>query len=130
MLDTAFTTVVNLRAEDNTESFLTKDLGLQCHYIPVSDNVAPSDAQAFEWLNLCADSAARPIFIHCQSGHGRTSTFCILLRLAQGRKLEDAIDEEVRHFGFKPEHDVAQIAYLHDVRHRMKSGELILPAIP
>jgi protein tyrosine/serine phosphatase len=96
----------------------------------VVDNSVPTDAQSLEWLNLCADATARPLFVHCQSGHGRTSTFCILLRLAQGRKLEDAIDEEVKHFGLRPEHDVAQIAYLHDVRHRMKSGELILPAIP
>jgi|SRR5665213_615138 len=128
--DAAFITVVNLRAEDNTESFLTRDLGLGGYYIPVVDNTAPTDAQAFDWLNLCADMAARTLFVHCQSGHGRTSTFCVLLRLAQGHKLEEAIDEEVKHFGFKPEHDVAQVAYLHDVRRRMKSGEMTLPAIP
>jgi protein tyrosine/serine phosphatase len=128
--DFQFTTVVNLREEDNTEALLATDLGLKHQYIPVRDNQAPIDAQTFDWLNLCADVTARPLFVHCQSGHGRTSTFCILLRLAQGWKLEDAIDEQAKRYGFKPEHDVAQTAYLHDVRRRMKAGELVLPDIP
>jgi protein tyrosine/serine phosphatase len=127
--DAGFVTVVNLRAEDNTESLLTAALGLACQCIAVADNTAPSDAQTMQWLELCAEEGRRPVFVHCESGHGRTSTFCVLLRLAQGWNLEDAIVEQIR-FGFKPEHEVAQIAYLHDVHHRLKRRELTLPAIP
>ena len=43
--------------------------------------------------------------------------------------LHDAVLEEVRNYGFKPEHDVDQIDYLHDVRHRVKKGVLALPKI-
>ncbi len=80
--DSGFTTVVNLRAEDDTEALLTTALGVECRCIPIADNTAPSDAQTAEWIALCADPSRRPIFVHCESGHGRTSTFCILLRLA------------------------------------------------
>lgn len=122
-----FGSVVNLRAEDDTEEILDNALGLGHVYFPVVDNEAPTDAQALAWLQLCTDETKRPIYLHCCSGHGRTSTFAILLRMAQGWKLEDAIEEQRANYGFKPEHDVRQIAFLEDVKHRVKSGDLVLP---
>jgi protein tyrosine/serine phosphatase len=124
-----FKTVVNLRAEDDTEAYLEVARQMTHVLIPVADNHAPSDAQMLTWLQLCADPVNRPVFVHCESGHGRTSTFCILVRLAQGVRLRHAIDEQVKHYGFDPKHDRAQIAYLESVRSRLKDGELKLPPL-
>jgi len=122
-------TVVNLRAEDNTEAVLGRHFKIKHVQIPVADNHAPTDAQVMHFLDLCAASDRRSIYLHCQNGHGRTSTFCILFRLAQGMKLTDAIREETRRYGFLPIHDPSQIAYLQNFRRRMKAGQLVLPAI-
>lgn len=127
--ETGFTTIVNLRAEDNTEALLCDALGLGHVQVPVVDNLAPSDQQALSFLAMCADGAHRPLFVHCESGHGRTSTFCILLRLAQGWRLDDAIEEQRKNFGFLPDHDRAQVAFLQTIKIRLKAGELKLPAI-
>ena len=124
-----FKTVVNLRAEDDSEAYLDVALKMKHVLIPVADNQAPSDAQVLTWLQLCADPMNRPVFVHCESGHGRTSTFSILVRLAQGVRLRPAIDEQVKHYGFDPKHDRAQIAYLESVRARLKDGELKLPPL-
>ncbi|MDP9018437.1 MAG: hypothetical protein M3N19_08965 [Candidatus Eremiobacteraeota bacterium] len=122
-------TIVNLRAEDNTEALLAP-LGFRPLQIPVLDNKAPTQEQAMQWLALCADSSNHPIFVHCQSGHGRTSTFCILVRLAQGWKLEDAIDEETRNYKFEPDRDIEQVQFLKGIKDLAKSGALKLPDLP
>lgn len=118
--------IVNLRAEDNTEALLAP-LGFTPLHIPVVDNAPPSQEQAMQWLALAADPASRPLYVHCQSGHGRTSTFCILIRLAQGWKLGDAIDEETRKYGFEPDKDTAQVAFLKGIRDLVRAGNLRLP---
>lgn len=123
-----FATVVNLRAEDDTERILVEALGMRPVAIPVADNTAPDDAQALQWLELCADAGARPLFVHCESGHGRTATFCILFRLAQGRKLARSVKEEIA-YGFNPARERVQLSYLKSLRKRMKRGEVVLPAI-
>lgn len=122
-------TIVNLRAEDNTEAVLGRHFKIKHLQIPVADNRAPTDAQAMQFLGLCATAERRPLYFHCQSGHGRTSTFCILFRLAQGMKLTDAIREETRRYGFLPIHDPSQIDYLQNFRRRIKTGQLVLPAM-
>lgn len=106
-------TIVNLRAEDNTEAYLAAPLGFAAVHIPVVDNKPPSSEQADQWLAFAADEKNYPIFIHCQSGHGRTSTFCMLIRVTQqGWKLADAIEEAVRRYGFNTTKDAEQIAFL------------------
>jgi protein-tyrosine phosphatase len=105
--------IVNLRAEDNTEAFLAAPLGFAPVYVPVVDNKPPTAAQADAWLAFIADEANHPVFVHCQNGHGRTSTFCILFRVTQqGWKLADAIEEAVQRYGFDPAKDCDQIAFL------------------
>jgi protein tyrosine/serine phosphatase len=122
-------TVVNLRAEDNTEAALAPSLGFNVVQIPVVDNKAPSQEQGLQFVQLCADESKRPLFVHCQSGHGRTSTFCCLVRLAQGWKLDDAIEEAVQRYGFQPEKDPAQVAFLKGIHDLVKAGTLTLPAL-
>ena len=128
LTDNGVKSIVNLRAEDNTEVALTELLPFTPVQIPVVDNTAPSTEQALMWLQLCAEQRNRPVFVHCQAGHGRTSTFCMLVRLAQGWKLKDAIDEE-RTFGFNPDHDPAQIAFIEGLRDQLKAGTLTLPTL-
>ena len=123
----AVATIVNLRAEDNTEASLAPSLGFRAVQIPVVDNKAPTQEQAMQFLQLCADRSKRPLFVHCQSGHGRTSTFCSLVRLAQGWKLDDAVGEAVQRYGFQPEKDVAQVAFLKGIHDLVKAGTLTLP---
>ena len=105
--------IVNLRAEDNTEAYLAQPLGFAPVHLPVTDNRAPSPEQADAWLAFVADPANHPVFIHCQSGHGRTSTFCILFRVTQqGWKLDDAIEESVQRYAFDTAKDREQVAFL------------------
>lgn len=125
--DAGIKTVVNLRAEDDTESALDATLGLARVQVEVADNTAPTLQQALDWLTLCATAANRPIFVHCQSGHGRTSTFCILVRLAQGTDLDDAIREQQKLYGFNPDHDPAQVTFLKGVRDLAVTHSLELP---
>ncbi|MFN2528963.1 MAG: protein-tyrosine phosphatase family protein [Candidatus Baltobacteraceae bacterium] len=122
-------TIVNLRAEDNSEAALAPSLGFIPVQIPVVDNAPPSQEQAMQFLQLCAEDSTHPIFLHCQSGHGRTSTFCCLVRLAQGWKLDDAIDESVQHYGFERQKDAAQVAFLKGIHDLVKAGSLTLPAL-
>ncbi|GAC1652505.1 MAG: hypothetical protein NVS9B12_01940 [Vulcanimicrobiaceae bacterium] len=129
LVNSGVKTIVNLRAEDNTEELLAP-LGFELVHIPVADNAAPSQEQAMQWLALASEEARRPLYIHCQSGHGRTSTFCILFRLAQGWKLSDSIAEEAQKYGFQPDHDVLQVAFLKGMRDLKEAGVLAFPAIP
>jgi protein tyrosine/serine phosphatase len=125
--DTGIKTVVNLRAEDDTEAALDQSLGLAHVQVPVVDNHAPSLQQALDWLAFCATASNRPIFVHCQSGHGRTSTFCILVRLAQGVALDEALHEQEKLYGFNPDHDAAQLTFLKGVRNLIAAESLGVP---
>jgi protein tyrosine/serine phosphatase len=127
--DAAVKTVVNLRAEDDTEAPLDATLGLAHVQVAVNDNAAPTLQQALDWLALCATSANRPIFVHCRSGHGRTSTFCILVRLAQGIALDDAVHEQEKLYGFNADHDPAQVTFLKGVRDLVVTHSLTLPTL-
>lgn len=102
LADSGFKVVVNVRTHDETKSVKKAAPILEPIHIPVVNNQAPSDAQALQWLELCASQYMRPLFIHCNLGEGRTSAFCALVRLAQGWPLDEAIEEQVP-FGFDPE---------------------------
>ncbi|MBC5815727.1 MAG: dual specificity protein phosphatase family protein [Candidatus Eremiobacteraeota bacterium] len=94
------------------------------------DNTPPAQEQAMQFLQTCAEDSRHQIFVHCQSGHGRTSTFCCLVRLAQGWKLDDAVDEAVQRYGFQPAKDLGQIAFLKGIHDLVKAGSLNIPALP
>ncbi len=97
-------------------------------HIPVKDHHAPSMDQARQWLWLCRhyrDNAG--IYVHCKNGHGRASTFAILVRIAQGSNLQSAIDEQVR-YGF-PLSERAQIAFLEECYSARQSTPEILPLL-
>jgi protein tyrosine/serine phosphatase len=99
-----FKTVVNLRSNDLANTVRQASDNLQSIHIPVKNDRAPNDEQALQWLQMCSIQAMRPIFVHCNAGEGRTSTFCALLRIAQGWPLDSAIAEQIT-FGFDPDGD-------------------------
>ncbi len=124
------TTLVDLRTRDERDRDDPVAMKLEFVHIPVENDEAPEDAQSMEWLRLCASSAEnKKIYVHCKQGEGRTSMFCVLARLAQGRDLRSAMEEQ-RRFGFEPEgaHH-RQAEYLTDFSRRATAGELVLPKL-
>jgi protein tyrosine/serine phosphatase len=84
--------LVNLRAEANLDAAHRERFTLLD--VPVRDDEAPTDAQAAAFLAFLADPKTGPTLFHCEHGHGRTSTFAVLARLAEGWPLERALAEE------------------------------------
>jgi protein tyrosine/serine phosphatase len=98
----AFKTVVNLRSHDVAQSVRNSSNDLEPIHIPVTNNRAPANEQTLQWLQICSSRPMRPIFVHCNAGEGRTSTFCALVRIAQGWPVDSAIAEQLI-FGFDPD---------------------------
>lgn len=99
--ESGFRTIVNLRSEASGRSSGHHSYDLEHIHIPVTNCCAPNQAQAIQWLDLCSCLYMRPIFVHCNAGEGRTSTFCALVRIAQGWPVAEAINEQIP-FGFDP----------------------------
>lgn len=104
-------------------------LGFDNVWLQIADDRPPSDDEALAYLRLLADAARRPFFVHCQSGHGRTSTMCALLRIAQGTSAKDAVAEQASRYGWKPDHDVEQARYVHDFGKRVRDGTIAVPVL-
>lgn len=95
--------IINLRmaSEMNVEeeSAKTKELGLRYFHIPF-DSANPKPDAADEFLKVMADTANRPVFIHCTSAN-RVGAFWMIFRvLKDGWKLEDA-EEEAKKVGMR-----------------------------
>src|SRR5262245_44585552 len=71
-------TVINLRAEDNSEMKLVEKLGMHYIQIPVDEvrpwSEMPPGAMA-KYFELINDPANYPIFFHCRRGADRTGAF-------------------------------------------------------
>lgn len=92
-------TVCNLRIENRDEIFCKKwEIGYI--HLPVPDKHDPTLLQCNIFMDAIKDGGDFPLLIHCQHGHGRTSTFCILARIAMGWTLKDALKEEDRKFHY------------------------------
>jgi len=130
LAERGFRIIVNLRHRDES-SMVDRVPGLRPVRIPVLNDYPPSEEQCFQWLDLCAyNLPARPIFFHCKGGNGRTSTFAIVYRIAQGSDADAAFEEELP-YGFDPggEHQ-KQARFLRGFYGRVRSGELALPVVP
>ena len=97
-------TIINLRAEDNTESKIVQALGMNYVQIPL-DEVRPwtrlSPASIAKYFELVNNPANYPIFFHCWRGADRTGAFAALYRIAvQGWDAGKAYDE-ARHIGMR-----------------------------
>lgn len=122
-----FRTIVNLRRRKDK---LPKDLRdrFEMVHIPVKNHGLPSDEQALDWLHLCAAAANHPIFVHCEAGKGRTSTFMGLVRIAQGYRIDEILTEGIHVYDF-PQSESKQIAFLRSFHERVMRGDVVVPAI-
>lgn len=122
--------VVNFRLRDLHKKVEKAAPHLEYIHIPVKNDRPPTEEQALQWLELCRRNApARTLFGHCKGGAGRTSTFCALVRIAQGWPLAEAVTEQ-RKYGFEPEAEhKKQARFLADFFARVTDGALQIPKL-
>lgn len=90
-------TVINLRAEDNSEEAIVERLGMKYIRIPLLEirpwSQIPPGAIA-TYFELVNNRANYPIFFHCRRGADRTGALAALYRIAvQGWDAKKAYDE-------------------------------------
>lgn len=115
--------IVNLRSESRHDSMNSKLYGLNVMNIDVTDHQPPTIEQAVDFMKFIENSSftngkdssndarhinqvasVTPILIHCEHGHGRTSTFSVLAKMALGMSLENAIQDERDRFHYEFRH--------------------------
>ena len=91
-------TVVNLRAFHDDAKLLE---GTGLGYVRITfEPWKPNPREVATFLNILADPARRPVFVHCQHGADRTGTMVAAYRMVfQGWTLEQAL-AELPNFGF------------------------------
>lgn len=100
------TLIVNLRSESDHDSKMSKRYGIKVVNFRVHDHKEPTDQQANKFMELIRNN--KNILFHCEHGHGRTSTFCVLARLALGWSLDRALDEEKKKFHYQFKHHIQE----------------------
>ena len=98
--------IINLRDDrDETISVPPHLSDLNVYNIKVKDHNPPDPSQIKRYLDLLKNLSG-PILIHCEHGHGRTSTFSVIAKIYLGMNVDEAInDEEYRfHYIFKHHH--------------------------
>jgi protein tyrosine/serine phosphatase len=97
-------TIINLRAEDNTEAKTVQKLGMNYVQIPVEE-VRPwsqlSPGAIAKYFELVNNPANYPIFFHCQRGADRTGAFAALYRIALQHWTPKKAYEEARNIGMR-----------------------------
>lgn len=96
-------TIVNLRSEKNVDSRFCLKRGMESITFGVKDHFTPSPAMANEYMEFIKEFK-RPVLIHCLHGHGRTSTFSVLTKMAMGMDLHEAIQDEHDRFHYEFRH--------------------------
>ncbi len=100
-----FTLIVSLLEEDcRAPRYRTEDaerLGMRRVNLPVPDFHAPTLDQVREFVRLVQEEEGRGlVFVHCESGQGRTGTMAAALWIHKGLEPGEAIDRVRR---VKPE---------------------------
>lgn len=95
--------IVNLRAESDRDAQMWDGEEFQ---IAVEDHRPPTLAQATQFIDLLREhiKEGKNILIHCEHGHGRTSTFSVLAKVAMGQSVVDAIEDELERFHYQFKH--------------------------
>lgn len=120
--------IVNVCTHEESNDMAQTAPDLEPVHIPVKDHHPPTLDQARQWLTLCnRHRTGDAVYVHCKNGHGRASTFSMLVRLAQGWSLDRAMEEQIR-YGF-PESEKAQIEFLREVETAYTSGSGNLPRL-
>lgn len=106
-------TIVNLRSEKNMDKKFCDKLGIECIDFGVKDHNPPTCQMAKEFMRFINEhNNDRSILIHCLHGHGRTSTFSVLTKMANGMTLDEALQDEKNRFHFDFHHH-SQEDFLH-----------------
>jgi protein tyrosine/serine phosphatase len=78
-------TVINLRAEDNSEAVAVENLGMKYVQIPVPE-IRPwtriPEGAIQQYLEVVSNPANYPIFFHCRRGADRTGAVAAVYRMA------------------------------------------------
>lgn len=85
------TTIVNLRSELNHDASMNIP-GIKVITINIPDHCTPTLKEAQDFIKFIENN--ENILFHCEHGQGRTSTFCVLARIAMGWSLDRAMKEE------------------------------------
>jgi protein tyrosine/serine phosphatase len=97
-------TVINLRAEDSSESKQVQALGMRYVYIPVNAILPwsriPQDSVA-KYFELVNNPENYPIFFHCHRGADRTGVLAALYRIAVQHWEAQKAYEEARQLGMR-----------------------------
>jgi protein tyrosine/serine phosphatase len=102
--DNGFKTIINLRAEDNSEEPIVKKLGMNYVQIAV-DEIRPwskiSDAAIAKYMELVNNPDNYPIFFHCRRGADRTGMFAALYRVTSQKWDPKKAYDEARDIGMR-----------------------------
>lgn len=96
--------IINLRSELRHDSkfdgFTVINFDIKDHELPTLEQCKKFQQMIKEW---CIEGNLK-ILIHCKHGHGRTSMFSVLARLAMGWSLKRALKEEEEKFHYSFRH--------------------------
>jgi protein tyrosine/serine phosphatase len=102
--DRGVKTIINLRAEDNSEQTLVQKLGMKYIRIPV-DQVRPwsriPESAIAKYFELVNNPQNYPIFFHCRRGADRTGIFAALYRIAVQHWDAPQAYDEARNIGMR-----------------------------
>jgi protein-tyrosine phosphatase len=98
--------IINLRAESRHDNNLAPKHGIEVVNIDVEDHKAPTKEQADLFIKILHDKLDKreSVLIHCEHGHGRTSTFSVLAAIIMGQTLDQAIAQENNDFHYQFRH--------------------------
>lgn len=122
------TGIVNLCAENDMDTAIAEQLGMNAKHIPLIDNTAPSMDEVQTFLDFIAGNGA-PVYVHCEAGKGRTGTMCASYRMAvEGWSASKAI-AEAKQYGVRMP---CQIHFLEAYGNSLAGGDSIAdsPAPP
>lgn len=98
--------IFNLRAELDHDSKLAPVCGIHSVTIPIKDHFPPTIEEANWFMDVVKVNSdlKRPMLFHCEHGHGRTSIFSVLSKVALGSTIDEAIEDEKHRFGYEFKH--------------------------
>lgn len=125
--------IINLRSELDRDERLAPKFGIKViSGFGIPDHEIPTVEQAQSFMELI--KGMKNTLFHCEHGHGRTSLFCVLTRMAFGLSLEEALEEQETVWNYKFKHP-KQLNFLtqnfqkqHNFSNQMEKGNP--PGVP
>ena len=95
-------TILDLRGPEHSEADerqIVESLGMRYVSVPMKGMHTPTEDQISRAIALMNDSAAWPVFVHCQRGADRTGAVVACYRIGHDRWENDKALSEARSFG-------------------------------